>query len=114
MSIFDRMTGVDDENKMPCHQFASALIGLADGKLTRNEVEVAFSIDQTPLSEEQNELDFLIDTYQGISGTPEEVRDKRLKYESRCHHVFMLAEHPSFTTKWTKAEIQTWLTEAAS
>lgn len=111
MSLIDRLVGSEDPG-ISSHMFFGALALFADGELTRSEVEAAFSIATT--GTDKTELDFLVNTYTGITGTAVEVALKQRKFLDTLHAIFLLTEHDSFTSKWTKAQLQTILTNAAA
>ena len=126
MSLLDRMLGTEEPG-ISSHQFYGALIALADGELTRSQIEVGFTIATT--GDDSTELDFLINTYTSIvsddySGVGNatirtaleglSVLSKQRRYLDTLHSIFMLTEHGSFDSTWTKADVQSWLTDAAS
>lgn len=100
------------QKKIPVHQFFAALVALADRKLNRAQIETAFDIMTT--GQQATDLSFIINTYTGITGTSAAVTSRRIKYLDRLHVIFMLSENNRFFSAFTKAEISTWLTEAAS
>lgn len=115
--LLDRLSGTNlpenpepSERKLPVHQFFSALLALADGRLTRGQIETAFDIPTT--GDQATDLNFLIDTYTGITGGSSALRQER--YLQRVHAIFMLAEHRQFSTTFTKTDIRDWLTAAAA
>jgi len=100
---------------------------LADGELTRAQIEAGFAIATS--GADATELDFLINTYTGIvsddfsavgNATTRaaleglSVRAKQERYLNTLHSIFLLTEHGAFDATFTKAEIQTWLTSAAA
>jgi hypothetical protein len=116
-----------EEPGISSHQFYGALIALADGELTRAQIEAGFSIATT--GDDATELSFIINTYTGIVSddfssignvnirTAIEglsVRTKQERYLNTLHSIFMLTEHGQFFDVWTKADVQTWLTNAAA
>ena len=126
MSLLDRLGGTIDPT-ISAHQFYGALVAFADGELTRAQIEAGFGVDTAGV--EAVELDFLINTYTGI--TPKDfsavgnaairsaleaqsVLDKQRRYLDTLHAIFLLTEHRSFDTTFDKAAIQAWLTNAAS
>jgi hypothetical protein len=116
-----------EEPSVSSHQFYGALIALEDGQLTRAQIETGFNIATT--GDDATELDFLINTFQNIVSddfssignvsirTAIEglsVLAKRERYKQALHAIFLLTEHESFGSTFTKADVQTWLTNAAS
>ena len=126
MSLLDRMLGTESPG-ISSHQFYGAIIALADSELTRAQIESGFNIATT--GTDATELDFLINTYTGIVSddfsaignvsirTAIEglsVKTKQERYLNTLHSIFMLTEHGAFDATFTKADVQTWLTNAAS
>lgn len=126
MSLLDKLQGKEQPD-VPVHPFFSALVGLADGQLTRAEIETAFGIETT--GTDATELDFLINTYTGIVADDFSVignantraafeqlsvRIKQRRYLDAVHSIFMLTEVAEFNARFSKAELQAWLTAAAS
>jgi hypothetical protein len=112
--LFDRVRGVDTDStpgntKISEHDIFSMLVALADGELTRAQIEVGYDIPTT--GAQATDLDFLIDTYTGITGGQAETRQE--KYLNRIHASFMLSTGV-LRSSITKADIQTWLTNAAA
>lgn len=101
MSLLDRLNGTE-EPRIACHQFYSALVGLADGQVTRGQIESLFGIADT--GTDATELTAIISGYQGAA-------DKG-RYLTALHAVFMLLENEGYTL--TKAQVNTWLTAAQS
>ncbi len=116
-----------EEPGISSHQFYGALVALADGELTRAQIESGFNIETT--GADATDLDFLINTYTGIvtddfssvgnaairtalEGLS--VKTKQQRYLNTLHSIFMLTEHGAFFATWTKAQVKTWLTNAAS
>lgn len=126
MSLLNRMIGTEQPN-ISAHQFSSALLGLADGRLTRGQIETAFNIATT--GADATELNFIIDTYTGVlpddfSSVPnaptrgalenDSLRRKRNRYLQTLHAIFLLTEHDSFTLAFTKADVQQWLQDSVA
>ncbi len=124
MSVLDRLKG-DEEPKIPVHYFYGALIGLADGQITRAQIEAGYEIGTT--GADAVEMDFLITTYNNIVADPFasvgnaqirqalqdiDLKVKQQRYLNAVHAIFMLTESDEFNTI-TKAQAQAWLTLAA-
>ncbi len=126
MSLLDRMLGTE-RPRISSHQLYAALLALDAGEITRAQIESGFNIATT--GTDKTELDFVINTYTGIVSddfsavgdvtirTALEglsVRSKQERYLGTLHAIFMLTEHSSFFETFTKADVQTWLTNAAA
>lgn len=115
--LLDRLTGDVGESpaltdgKIAVHQFFAALVALANGQLTRAQIESGFNILTT--GQQATDLDFIINTYTGITGTNAASEFRRIKYRETLHAIFMLAEHGAFGSVFSKAEIAAWLTSVA-
>jgi hypothetical protein len=112
--LFDRVRGINTtsavgDTKISEHDIYAMLVALADGETTRTAVENAYDIPTT--GPQSTDLDFLIDTYTGISGG--DVAARQEKYLNRIHASFMISTGP-WQGSISKADIQTWLTNAAA
>lgn len=112
--LFERVRGVDTDStpgntKISEHDIYSLLVALADGEVTRAQVEAAYAIPAT--GGQATDLDFLINTYTGITGGQQDLRRER--YLNRIHTAFMLATG-ELSGAITKSDIQDWLTNAAA
>lgn len=116
IDLLDRLSGTPgdendpEDNKIPTHQFYAALVALADGKLTRGQIETYFNIPTT--GSQSTQLTTIINNYTGISGGG--ATDRQIKYLDRLHIIFMLIETQQGQNLFTKTEINTWLTEIAN
>jgi len=113
VDLFERIRGVDTDStpgntKISEHDIWAILIALADGEVTRAQVESAYNIPTT--GGQATDLDFLVDTYNGIVGG--QAATRREKYLQRIHAAFMLATG-ELSGSISKANIQTWLTNSA-
>ncbi len=99
MSLLDRLSGTQ-EPRIPAHQFFAALVGLADGQVTRAQVEALFAIPSSGV--DKVELDFVVNGYQSAVN--------KSRYQTALHSIFLLLEHPDYALN--KAQIQAWLTAA--
>lgn len=114
VDLFERVRGVDTDStpgntKISEHDIYSILVALADGEVTRAQVEAAYDIPTT--GGQATDLDFLINTYNGIGGPNTALRQER--YLNRVHTAFMMATS-ELSGSISKAYIQTWLTNAAA
>ena len=103
MSIIDRLSGVEAP-KISAHHLFGALTLMANGDITRGEVEVGMNISTT--GTDATELTFMITT--GASAVD------RQKYLNTLHAIFLLQEKKEFVAHYTKAELQAMLTSAAT
>jgi len=99
MALLDRLKG-DEEPEIAVHQFYAHLVGLADGQLTRSELETLFNIGTTGVDKTQ--LDVMINGYTAAA-------DKG-RYLTAVHAIFMLIEHDDFTL--SNGQITSWLSAA--
>ena len=126
MSLIDRMLGTEEPG-ISSHPFEGAIVALADGRLTRAQIEAGFNIATT--GDDATELDFIINTYTGIVSNDYtsvgnvsirtalqglSVAGKQERYKNTLHMIFLLTEHSSFDVVFSKADVQSWLTDAAS
>ena len=112
--LFDRVRGINTtgavgDTKISEHDIYAMLVALADGELTRTQVENAYDIPTT--GAQATDLNFLINTYTGISGGSTALRQE--KYLNRVHSAFMLSTGV-LKDSITKADIEAWLTNAAA
>jgi len=99
MSLLDRLKG-DEEPKVPAHQFFAALVRVADGEMTRAELETLFSIATT--GQDKAQLDVM---FNGFTAAADKGR-----YLDAVHAIFMLLENQDFSL--SNAEITSWLAAA--
>jgi hypothetical protein len=112
--LFDRVRGINTtsavgDTKISEHDIYAMLTALADGEMTRAQIENAYDIPTT--GAQATDLDWLINTYNGITGGSAALR--REKYLNRVHSVFMISTGV-LRDNISKADIQTWLTNAAA
>ena len=103
MSIIDRLSGVE-EPKISAHHLFGALTLMANGDITRGEIEVGMGISAT--GTDATELTFMINTGAGATD--------RQKYLNTLHAIFLLQEKKEFVARYTKTELQAMLTNAAA
>ena len=103
MSIIDRLAGIE-EPKISAHHLFGALTLMANGDISRAEIEAGLNIaaDGTDASE----LTFMINTGAGATD--------RQKYLNTLHAIFLLQEKKEFVAQYTKTELQAMLTSAAA
>ncbi len=103
--LLDRLSGdvepeaLSPDNKISVHAFYGALVGLADGQITRAQIEAHFGIPTT--GEQASQLTTIIAGYQAAA-------DKG-RYLTAAHGIFMLQESG---IGLSKGAVNTWLTAA--
>jgi hypothetical protein len=112
--LFDRVRGINTtsavgDNKISEHDIYAMLVALADGELTRTQIENAYDIPT--IGAQATDLDFLINTYTGISGGNVALRQE--KYLNRAHSAFLISTGV-LKDSITKSDVQTWLTNTAA
>ena len=103
VSIIDRLSGAEDP-KISAHHLFGALTLLANGDITRAEIETGMDIATT--GTDATELTFMINTGSGATD--------RQKYLNTLHAIFLLQEKKEFVAQYTKTELQAMLTSAAA
>ena len=103
MSIIDRLSGAE-EPKISAHHLFGALTLMANGDITRGEIESGLNIATT--GGDANELTFMINTGGGAVD--------RQKYLNTLHAIFLLLEKKEFVAHYSKTELQAMLTSAAA
>ena len=100
MALLDRLQG-EEEPKIPAHQFYASLVAVADGQLTRTQLENLWTLSST--GQDATELDVIFNGYTAAA-------DKS-RYLTAVHAIFMLVEDENFPVL-TGSQITTWLSAA--
>lgn len=110
--LWERIRGINTSDavsdwKISEHQIGAWIAALADGEVTRAQVEAKLEIPTT--GGQATDLDFLINTYQGIAGSNQFGR--REKFLQRVHLAALVGADDLTITK---SQITSWLTTSAS
>ena len=111
MSLINKMRGTEEPG-ISAHWMHGALVALADGQLTRTQIENALGLSTT--GTDASELDAVIDTYNGITGNATQIALRQTRYKDTLHAMFNLLGNEDFDAAFTNQDLLDWLVTAAS
>jgi len=116
--LYERIWGIDttdapQDTRIPPHGFAAGLAAWADGRpgIDRAAMEVKFDIPTTGIQATQ--LDFMIDTYTGITGSATQQAYREINYKLTLERI-LIAGANAWRGELTATWAENYLTAAAS